>query len=85
MMFKELVSTAEFASWLVKAQPEDRIIYGTGSYLPAEKPEVAESVYRSCGAGQVLLAQKKIAPASYNYIAIRVSSNLINKKMRAGR
>ncbi len=85
-MLEAELTLEEFSDWLIKARPGDRLIYGTGSYLPARKPKVAEAVHRAYEAGQVLLVQKKIAPASYNYIAIRATTNLINnERMRAGK
>ncbi len=84
-MFKSELTPEDFAAWLVKASCGDRLIYGVGAHLPARKPEVAKAAYRAHEAKQVLLAQKKIGPSTYNYVAIRASTNLVNPQMRAGK
>jgi len=84
-MFESKISPEDFASWLVKASTGDRIVYGSGGYMPAEKPKIARTVYRAYTAKQVLLAQEKIAASTYNYIAIRATTNLLNERMRAGK
>ena len=84
-MLEAELTLEEFSDWLIKARPGDRLIYGTGSYLPAKKPKAAEAAHRAYEAGQVLLVQKKIGPSIYNYISIRATTNLLNQKMKAGR
>jgi len=86
-VFKSNLTPEQFAAWLVKANPGEQIVYGVGSYIPANKPKIAVAARSAHEARQIHLVQKRIERNVCEYIAIRASIHFgqLDKKRSAGR